>query len=96
MGPLPVGPAFAVTWAVTHAPSVASGKMKMLHEMPRQAPVGGTPTRYALPGGLDDEVADTDRCLARAPRDTEAYTLLGPASNEEASASDHLPELGQR
>ena len=56
--------------------------MKMLHEMPRQAPVGGTPTRYALPGGLDDEAPHTSRCDGRAPRDTKAYTLLAPASNE--------------
>ncbi len=41
----------AVSWTVTHAPSVASHKLKRLHEMPRQAPTG----RHANPtlvGGL--------------------------------------------
>ena len=37
-GPLPgVDGAFAVAWTVTHAPSVASDKLKTLHEMPSQS-----------------------------------------------------------
>ena len=33
-------------------------------------------------GGSDDEAPHTSRCDGRAPRDTKAYTLLAPASNE--------------
>jgi hypothetical protein len=58
---------FAITWTVTHAPSVALHKLKTLHELPPQSSDWAARQPHAPRVARNDEAPRTSRCDGRAP-----------------------------